>query len=359
MNSRQGSRRGYQLAIFAPHIGVRSETFIQRHMRDLLPDETVAVVNTVDGPYAGHWSVQCPVLVLNRDGRIKNVVRTVGRKLGLQPADHSAIAKQFLQEHHVRVVMGEYLDRSLPWLGVVKDVGARFYAHAHGYDVSKRLRDSKWRADYVLYNQASGVITVSQASRQRLLQLGLDSTKVHVAPCGVEVPPESSRREPQETVRCLAVGRMVAKKAPIKTLEAFRQASQMCPELHLDYVGSGALFLAAQQFVRDFNLDDCVTLHGDQPNEVVHQLMSEADIFLQHSMTDPETGDEEGLPVAILEAMAHSLPVISTRHAGIPEAVFDGITGYLIEERDSAAMADRLISLSSDPDLRFQMGKAG
>ena len=149
---------------------------------------------------------------------------------------------------------------------------------------------------------------------------------------------------------------MVVKKSPILTLDAFRQAAQVYQGLHLDYIGSGALFSAAQQYVREFNLSDCVILHGDQRNEVVHQMMREADIFLQHSITDPETGDEEGLPVAILEAMAYGLPVISTRHAGIPEAVFDGNTGYLIEEGDSMGMVERLISLARDPDLRRQMG---
>jgi len=87
--------------------------------------------------------------------------------------------------------------------------------------------------------------------------------------------------------------------------------------------------------------------------------MDEADIFVQHSMTDPETGDEEGLPVAILEAMSAALPVVSTRHAGIPEAVVDGSTGYLVNEGESAAMAERLIILARNHDLREPLGAAG
>jgi glycosyltransferase involved in cell wall biosynthesis len=129
--------------------------------------------------------------------------------------------------------------------------------------------------------------------------------------------------------------------------------------LRLDYVGDGELLSAAQQFVRAFNMEDRVTLHGGQPSEVVLDLMRRADMFLQHSMTDALTGDEEGLPVAILEAMANSLPVLSTRHAGIPEAVVEGRTGYLVEEGNSAAMADRLLALARDPELRESMGKTG
>ena len=101
---------------------------------------------------------------------------------------------------------------------------------------------------------------------------------------------------------------MVSKKAPILLLDAFRRASEVCPYLRLDYVGDGELFSAAQQFVRAFEMADRVTLRGSQPADVVVELMRKADIFMQHSMTDPVTGDEEGLPVAILEAMATASP---------------------------------------------------
>jgi len=352
----------HDLAIFAPQVGVQSETFIERHMRDLFPGRTVVVANTVDGASAGHWSADCPMLVVNRidRGRLRQrVVQAVAEKLGLQSRNRLEIAKRFLQKHHVQVVMGEYLDMSLPWLQVAKKMGIRFFAHAHGYDVSRRLRDPKWRSAYLRYNESDGVIAVSEASRARLLGLGLMPSKVHVVPCGVNVPAEPLMRIEQPVVRCVAVGRMVAKKAPILTLDAFRRAAEVCPNLHLDFVGAGELLPAALQFVRAFNLEDRVTLHGGQPNHVVDRLMKKSDIFLQHSVTDPITGDEEGLPVAILEAMANSLPVVSTRHAGILETVLEGATGYLVDEGDSLGMMERLLTLARDPELRRHLGEAG
>ena len=224
----------------------------------------------------------------------------------------------------------------------------------HGFCVRR-----KWRAAYRGYNQTDGVISVSHFSAARLAAVGVASSKIHVIPCGVPVPDEPIRRPPRAKVRRLAVGRMVAKKAPLLTLEAFRQAAGACADLHLDYVGGGELLPAAQQFVRDHALEHCVTLHGTQPHATVQRLLQEADIFVQHSITDPKTGDEEGLPVAILEGMAHSLPVVATRHAGIPEAVQQGVTGYLVDEGDSAGMAERLVALACDADLRPSMGVAG
>src|SRR4051794_36516731 len=94
-------------------------------------------------------------------------------------------------------------------------------------------------------------------------------------------------------------------------------------------------------------------------HQEVLRRMRVADVFCQHSIVDPETGDEEGLPVAILEAMVHGLPVVSTRHAGIPDAVADGVSGFLVEEGDVAGMARHLARLAADPALRSRMGRAG
>jgi colanic acid/amylovoran biosynthesis glycosyltransferase len=88
-------------------------------------------------------------------------------------------------------------------------------------------------------------------------------------------------------------------------------------------------------------------------------LLREADIFVQHSCVDPLSGDAEGLPASILEAMAVGLPVVSTMHAGIPEAVEDGVTGLLVPERDTRAMAARLVDLGRDAELRRTMGLRG
>lgn len=331
------------LAVFAPYIGGLSETFIRRHMEQLLPDGTVVITDTAGGPYGGHWNVNCPVLVLE----------------GRQPGERAGQAELFLRRHKVQVLLGEYLNESLSWLPVARQATVRFFAHAHGYDVSQMLRDPKWRAEYQKYDEADGIITMSQVSRSRLVELGLNGTKIHVIPYGVDVPDEPVKRPGRDVVRCVAVGRMVAKKAPILTLAAFWRAAQIRPDLRLDYVGGGELLPAARQFIRAFDLEKQVTLHGPQPKDVVDRVLDQGDIFLQHSITDPETGDEEGLPVAVLEAMAHGLPVLSTRHAGIPEAVLDGDTGYLVEEGDDVGMAEQLLSLTRDSELRHRLGQAG
>jgi glycosyltransferase involved in cell wall biosynthesis len=266
---------------------------------------------------------------------------------------------RFLKRHQVQVILGEYLDFSLPLVEIARDLSIPLFAHAHGYDVSRRLREGDWASQYLRYNDAAGIVTMSEASKRRLIDLGLDNAKVHVVPYGVDVPDTPPRHGGRHTTRCLAVGRFVPKKAPIVTLEAFRRASAANQRLRLDYVGGGDLLPAARQFVRACGLEDRVTLHGAQPPERVTELFARADIFLQHSATDPETGDEEGLPVAVLEAMAFALPVVATCHAGIPEAVSDGESGYLVDEWDTDGMSSAIARLADDPDLGRMLGEAG
>jgi glycosyltransferase involved in cell wall biosynthesis len=352
----------YPLAIFNAWIGVRSETFIRRHMQDLLPGGTVVVAWDANGPPCGHWRVDGPVLSLKslpRRPLARRLVAVAARSCGWQCPPRAAEVKEFVEQHQVQVILSEYLDYGLLWIDFARKLGVRFFAHAHGYDLSRLLRIRKWRTAYRRYNEADGVISMSHFGKARLAALGVASSKIHVVPYGVDVPEEPLPRPESENIRCLAVGRMVRKKAPLLTLEAFRRARATCSALYLDYVGSGDLLPAAQQFVRDHALGHCVALHGPEPNETVQERMRHAHIFIQHSMTDPKTGDEEGLPVSILEALAQGLPVVSTFHAGIPEVVEEGVTGYLVSEGDSAGMAERLVGLARNPDLRQRMGLAG
>ena len=362
MTSQQS--RDARLAVFVPLLGVRSETFIRRHVQELVPDRTVVVTKDATGHDTGHWTTDSPVLALNALPALsltRRLLNRVNRSATSQHGSHriERSVEAFLTSHNVGVGMGEFLSWSVKWLEPAQKLGIPFFGHAHGCDVSSDLRHPRWREAYTKYNQSGGIITMSEFSRDKLVAIGLEPAKVHVVPYGVDVADAPPDRVDGEFVSVLAVGRMTAKKAPILVLDSFRRALKQYPALHLDYVGDGELFQAAQQFVAAFDLAGHVTLHGGRSSAEVAALLRTADIFVQHSMTDPVTGDEEGLPVAILEAMATALPVVSTKHAGIPEAVRDGQTGLLVAEGDSKGMADALIALARSPSMRRNMGFAG
>jgi glycosyltransferase involved in cell wall biosynthesis len=153
------------------------------------------------------------------------------------------------------------------------------------------------------------------------------------------------------------VGRLVPKKDPLLSIQAFTEVARV-QRVELHVVGDGPLLQEARQLAVDLGIRKLVHFHGALGHTAVQEHFKHADIFLQHSRTDPQTGDTEGLPVAILEAMAHGLPVVSTNHAGIPEAVINGETGLLVEEGDLKGMVGSLLTLVSDTGLRQRLGSA-
>jgi glycosyltransferase involved in cell wall biosynthesis len=149
---------------------------------------------------------------------------------------------------------------------------------------------------------------------------------------------------------------MVVKKGPLIALNAFLDAAQTHPGMSYTMIGDGPLLSAVRERCRLHAYGHKVTLAGALPHHEALKAIAKADIFLQHSITDPVTGDQEGAPVAILEAMARGVPIISTYHSGIPYLVENGVSGLLSEEGNVALMASNLLRLANDPDLRHQMG---
>jgi glycosyltransferase involved in cell wall biosynthesis len=110
--------------------------------------------------------------------------------------------------------------------------------------------------------------------------------------------------------------------------------------------------------VQSLELQDRVHLLGLRTQEEVATLMREVRGFVQHSLVASD-GDSEGSPVAVMEAQLSGLPVVATRHAGIPEVVLEGESGFLVDEGDVAAMAMAISRLIRDPALAARLGNYG
>lgn len=225
-----------------------------------------------------------------------------------------------------------------------RSANARLYVHFHGYDATSYIRSPRRRRSFQnLFEQADGFIAPSQFIRDRLAEAGCPSERITVVPGGVDAREfEPSSREPGHL---LAVGRFVEKKAPLTTLKAFARASQKLNHLRLDFVGEGPLLEAAKKQATSDGIESKVRFHGALAHDGVRELMRSAELFLQHSVTARD-GNTEGLPVAILEAMCSGVPVISTRHSGIPEAVVEGETGLLTDEHDVDGMAKAIVDFA-------------
>jgi glycosyltransferase involved in cell wall biosynthesis len=309
-------------------------------------------------PLDGHWPVTCPAIFLDREAQ--RLDARLARRAGVRPEWlRDEVVAKFLRRHGVQLVLGEYLDQFVDLVPLLDRLGMPYIVQGHGIDVSAALRQPCMAQRYRSYRSAKYVLTRCELHRRRLIDLGLSADKVVVNPGGVDIPSPAPEWTPGAEKRFLAIGRMTAKKGPIYLLEAFRQAAATDPGISLDYIGGGALEAAVRQYLDAAGLHARVRLHGPAPEAVKAALLASCGVYLQHSLTDPDTGDEEGLPAALQEAMAHSRAVIATRHSGIAEAVEDGRTGRLCEERDVQGMAQAITGLAGDGDTARRLGAAG
>jgi glycosyltransferase involved in cell wall biosynthesis len=208
-----------------------------------------------------------------------------------------------------------------------------------------------------MFASTAAVVAVSRVMCDRLVDLGADPDQVHCIPCGID--PEKFRGAQPETAppSFLSVGRFVEKKAPLLTLRAFATVQGVCRDAKLLMVGEGPLLAQARELAAKLGIAGAVRFLGACPHDAVRTEMRRARCFVQHSVVAPN-GDTEGTPVAILEASASGLPVIATRHAGIPDVIVDGTTGFLVEEGDVEGMAGYMVKIAKDAPLAGALGRA-
>lgn len=350
------------LAIAAPSFDRASETFVNAHINTILPQGTVLICE--DGHGAERYGL--PVLseidpyppFLSATERIAAALRfrwAVNVNRELRGADERRLRTFFLR-HGVEACLAEFGPMGCKIALAARNADVNLFVHFHGYDATRLPSERGWQRHFRrLFATADGVLAPSHFIAERLAKLGCPGDKLHVSPCGIA--PEDFPETTREPGLVVAVGRLVEKKAPLVALEAFAQVAMTRSDTVLHIVGDGPLGCALRRKIIERNLGDRVVLHGEQPHSVVRSLMARAAVFLQHSVTAPD-GDMEGLPVSILEAMASGVPVVSTRHSGIPEAVEEGRTGLLTDEGDVDGTAMALQTLLDDPAKAAAMGAA-
>jgi glycosyltransferase involved in cell wall biosynthesis len=208
-----------------------------------------------------------------------------------------------------------------------------------------------------LFHVAVGIIAVSRHMEKQLLQLGALRQTLCYNPYGVDVSLFRGADPLRAPPLFVSVGRFVDKKAPLLTLLAFADVFKEVPAARLAMIGDGPLLESSKQLAHALGLGNAVDFRGARPHVEVAITMQRARAFVQHSL-QTSYGDSEGTPVAVLEASATGLPVISTRHAGIAEVVLDGETGLLVEEGDVDRMARAMLLVAGDAELAHRLGSA-
>lgn len=354
-----------KLAIAAPSFCQASETFVIHHVRTLAPGATVLVCfDSVGAERFGHPVLSHLKPAYSPPGPIGGLRARLGPALRraqgfgamLDFTDRRRLAEFFVKQE-VALALAEFGGMGVTLMDVCRELDLPLFVYFRGPDATEATRFPSMRRFYRrMFGQVDGVFAVSRFIADKLVALGCQEAKLHVNPSGAD--PEQFKPSLREPGRILSIGRLAPTKAPLVTLAAFARIAPRFPRARLDLVGAGPLRAEVDAAIRAQDLENRVTAHGALDHAACAALMRRAAVFALHSVTGP-LGATEGFPTAIAEAMTSGVPVVATRHAGIPEHVVEGETGRLVAEGDVAGMAEALAALLGDPAAAAALGEAG
>jgi colanic acid/amylovoran biosynthesis glycosyltransferase len=328
-----------------------SETFLDNQIKILQPEIVI-----YEGWYPSILPndksfLPFPFNYLVIRGGLRNILPKIYHVL------YTRFLASYLVKNNIDVLLANYGPMGVALSDACERAKVKIVVHFYGFDATETKILAVYKEKYsVLFQKVAAIVVVSNDMKEQLHKLGADLSKIHVIPCGVNTSQFAGASPETKPPVFITMGRFTAKKSPQNTIRAFAEVVKKVPDAQLIMIGDGELWEESKQLANELGVIDSIEFKGRKSPQEALGLMHQARVFLQHSMFAPN-GDSEGTPVAILEASATGLPIVSTRHAGIKEAVVHGETGFLVEEGDWKKMGEYMIQLAQNPVLCGQMGK--
>ncbi len=340
------------VAIFRSPVFHAHETFVRDHPLGLVRYRAVVVGLEHKGNLPAGLEGR---VVLARSAAERLAIRALGMTGGLE---------RRLRPFAPRLVHAHFGPDGLLALPLASALGVPLVTTLHGYDVSlsrARLLSSgslSWIRYALLRRRLAArgalFLAVSEALRDRALAVGFPSERTIVHHVGIDLDRFRPGAEPVEPGLILHVGRLVEKKGTGLLLDALAEIRRAGRAARLVVIGDGPLRARLIAKTEALGIGDDVTFLGSRPSSEVAQWMQRAWLLAAPSLVAAD-GDSEGLPTVILDAAASGLPAIGSDHSGIPEAIVDGKTGYVVPEGEAPPLARRIAELLGSKPLRAAM----
>lgn len=326
-----------------------SETFIRNQV------DAIEAWEVVGGGLIGEQSplVQNGEFALYGDSRMDRLLYRVALRVG------SHRLTRLLKSTRPDVVHAHFASAALVIAPSARRRRIPLVVTLHGHDVTalpevRGRRGRRYRRRLRrLFRQADLLIAVSQHIRARAIALGAPEEKVTVHHIGVPLA-DVPAVDQQRAIDVLFIGRLTPKKGLVDLIEAIGALADPSA-VRLVVAGDGPLREEVTELARARGVR--AEFLGAVAVTRVQELLAASRVVAVPSRTAP-SGDSEGLPTVAVEAAAAGLPVVGTRHAGIPEIVVDRETGILVEEGDREGIASALQELLRDEALRVKLGRA-
>ncbi|MEM8954510.1 MAG: glycosyltransferase [Verrucomicrobiota bacterium] len=244
-----------------------------------------------------------------------------------------------------------YGHKAVKYRRMLAEAGVPYLVSFHGVDVVKFMDDPEYvQGLRRVFGEARLVLARSESLLNRLEELGCPRGKLRLN--RTPIPLGSFESRPREVPadggwRLVQACRLIEKKGLVTVLEALPEVLDRWPKVRFTICGRGPMEGELRDRIKSAGLGDSVKLVGWLEQEELRQLYGESHLFI-HPSELTEEADQEGVPNSMLEAMACGLPIVATRHGGIPEAIEDGKDGYLVAEKSPRDLAAAILRLLGD-----------
>jgi colanic acid/amylovoran biosynthesis glycosyltransferase len=300
-----------------------------------------------------------PIVFARKRSNLKRFPFSRIKKL---PRGTSQIARRFRRKR-IRLIHARFGNAGVRLMKVKRRLRVPMLTSFHGFDVPARRNKRKayHRKLPALFRIGDKFTVPSRHMKRKLVKWGCPSHKIKIMYSGIDL--KKFKYKPRElktgdNITIISVGRLHKKKGFRYLVKAFKKVHDRYPSTKLVIVGDGDEKRSIKRLIRKLRLKKHVKLKGLVAHHRLARMLRKADIFCLPSVTTKD-GNQEGIPNAIKEAMAMGLPIVSTRHGGIPELVGDGREGLLVPEKKSNRLAKKINYLIENPSLRQKMGKRG
>jgi colanic acid/amylovoran biosynthesis glycosyltransferase len=355
-------RRGHEVEIFAdrPQPGVQFHPDVEQLGLEARTRYPVVL------PPAGRWRAASRLVLAHRGEERRILLGTLNPLLYWRRAwtlEHLRRTASLLPRRHFDLcylpfVQDTFKTFRLRRAGVLN---GPVVAAIRGSDITRYVATRGHRVYARVLRRIALLLPVSQSFARRVIELGAPPSRVVVHGTGIDLRHwrfRARRIESFEPLRLVTVGRLVEKKGIAYVLDALRRLSEAGVSASYEVVGDGPLRATLENQRDRLGLGDRVRFLGWATANQVREALERSHVLVAASLVARD-GDEEGIPNVLKEAMASGMPVVATRHGGIPELVEDEVSGFLVPERDPEALADRLAQLAAHPERWSALASAG
>lgn len=319
--------------------------------------------NQLDGGFANPLPPSIPVLsIASNQNILGDISYKAFKRLG-KASSNSLI--QLVQQINPDIIHLHYATDAGIFLPLLKNIDIPKIVSVYGYEVSGFPLIYWGYGKFLLknrtYKYAHKILAMSPDMEKDLMDTGCPKEKIIVHYYGSEVQRFKADHvyRDNKAINFLIISGLTPQKGHLFLLEAFKNAFEKDKNIQLTIVGDGPEKGKILDFINENRMGNHVdvrpfVIYGSEEHK---KYLFEADVFIHPSVTDTN-GDKEGIPGAVVEAMAAGLPIISTFHAGIPYVVENNMSGLLVKEWDVDALTQAIRTIADDANLRVRLGTA-